>query len=265
MLLFLILRPIAARIKISIVNYTNTLPFRWALHRSGLKEKIDLQEDVPSICARKLKDRTVQLALVPVALLPELDEYHIVTKYCIGANGIVDSVKLYHDVPVEEIGEVLLDYQSRSSVNLTRVLFKFFWKKEVKFTDASPGFENSVNKTTAAVVIGDRTFALNGRYRYETDLAGAWKQFTGLPFVFAAWVSNERLPASFISEFEQVLKHGVDHIDQAVKEEYTGKVLSPAQITEYLKERIDYRLDQAKLIALEQFLGFLGRLKNQDR
>jgi chorismate dehydratase len=258
------LPPIADRIKISIVNYTNTLPFRWALHRSELKHKIDLQEDVPSLCARKLKEGIVQLALVPVALLPELNEYHIVTRYCIGANGIVDSVKLYHDVPITEIKDVLLDYQSKSSVNLTRVLFKFFWKKEVKYTDASPGFENKVKGRTAAVVIGDRTFALNGKYKFETDLAEAWKQFTGLPFVFAAWVSNERLPASFISEFEGVLNSGVMHIDDAVKDEYRGTVLSASQITEYLKERIDYNLDQPKLIALEQFLGFLARLRNPD-
>ena len=64
--------------KISIVNYTNTLPFRWALHNSNFIKKIDLQEDIPSICAQKLKYQQVDVALVPVALLPELNNYYII-------------------------------------------------------------------------------------------------------------------------------------------------------------------------------------------
>ena len=66
-MLFLILQPISSPLKISIVNYTNTLPFKWALKRSEFLKKIDLQEDIPSICAQKLKFRQVDLALVPVA------------------------------------------------------------------------------------------------------------------------------------------------------------------------------------------------------
>src|ERR1043165_5556204 len=100
---FVILPPISKVISISIVNYTNTLPFRWALKRSPLLEQIDLQEDIPSQCAQKLRNKQVDLALVPVALLGELKEFSINTKYCIGADGIVDSVKLYHDVPLKDI------------------------------------------------------------------------------------------------------------------------------------------------------------------
>lgn len=121
------------KIKISIVNYTNTLPFKWALKRSELLKKIDLQEDIPSICAQKLKFNQVDLALVPVALIPELDTYFIETDFCIGADGIVDSVKLYSSVPLSEIKTVTLDYQSKSSITLTKILFQFFWKQEVVF------------------------------------------------------------------------------------------------------------------------------------
>src|SRR5688572_6575193 len=101
------------KIRISIVNYTNTLPFKWALKRDSLLKRIDLQEDIPSICAQKLKFGQVDLALVPVALIPELDKYFIETDYCIGADGVVDSVKLYSEVPLEEITSITLDYQSK--------------------------------------------------------------------------------------------------------------------------------------------------------
>lgn len=245
--------------RVSIVNYTNTLPFKWALKRSSILEKIELQEDIPSICAQKLKYRQVELALVPVALLGELDEYYIETDFCIGANGKVDTVKLYSQVPVEQIRSVKLDYQSRTSIQLARVLFKFHWKKEADFIDARPGFEKEINATEAAVVIGDRTFALNGKFAYEYDLSEMWKEFTGLPFVFAAWVAWEKLPGDFINDFNSTLRFGLDNIARAVNEE-EEKPIGEKEILHYLRERIDYRLDEEKLKALRLFLGYTKQL-----
>lgn len=248
------------KIRISIVNYTNTLPFKWALKRSSVLEKIDLQEDIPSICAQKLKYKQVDLALVPVALIPELDSYFIETDYCIGANGKVDSVKLYSAVPLQEITTVTLDYQSKSSITLTKVLFKFFWKLPVTFLDAKPGFEHDIKNTDAAVVIGDRTFDINGVHSYEYDLAEEWKKFTGLPFVFAAWLSTEKLPEHFIAEFNAVLQHGVDNIHQAVEDDFHVKNLSKPLTLSYLTQRIDYRLNEEKRKALALFLEYIARL-----
>src|SRR6476620_11052768 len=193
------------KIRISIVNYTNTLPFKWALKNNAIMDKIVLEEDIPSICAQKLKFKQVDLALVPVALLPELDKYYIETDYCIGADGIVDSVKLYSDAPLSEITEIVLDYHSKSSITLTRVLSRFFWKIHVLFREGKPGFEKEIGANKAAVVIGDRTFSLNGKFKYEYDLAEEWKKFTYLPFVFAAWVSSEKLDPNFVKTFNSVL------------------------------------------------------------
>lgn len=248
------------KIKISIVNYTNTLPFKWALKKSDLLQRMDLQEDIPSICGQKLKFGQVDLALIPVAVLAELDAFFIETDFCIGARGRVDSVKLFSRVPLEEIKTVTLDYQSRSSITLTKVLLKFFWKKEVQYLEAKPGFEEQIAGSNAAVVIGDRTFGMNGHYAYEYDLAEEWKKFTGLPFVFAAWVSTRQLPKDFINHFNTVLKYGVEHTLQAIEESGPVKNLSPEQTAEYLTQRIDYRLDAGKRKALDLFLGYIQQL-----
>ncbi len=244
-------------IKISIVNYTNTLPFKWALKNSPLISEIDLQEDIPSICAQKLKFNQVDLALVPVALLPELDNYFIETNYCIGAVGRVDSVKLYSNVPLTEIKTITLDYQSKSSIALTKVLCKFFWKLDVTFINAKPNFEQNIGGTNAAVVIGDRTFKLNGTFEYEYDLAEEWKLFTGLPFVFAAWVSTHKLNADFILKFNSVLKYGVDNCRQAIDENEKSLTITKQKTIEYLTQRINYNLDADKLKALQLFLGYI--------
>lgn len=236
------------------------MPFKWAIKRSPILEKIDLQEDIPSICAQKLKYKQVDLALIPVALLPELDTYFIETSYCIGSNGRVDSVKLFSQVPLSEIRTITLDYQSKSSITLTKVLVKFFWKLDVQFLEAKPGFEKEVSGTNAAVVIGDRTFGMNGHYPHEFDLAVEWKKMTGLPFVFAAWVSTEKLPGDFIQEFNAVLKYGVDHTLEAVDSDYNLQNLSKEKTIEYLTERINYDLDAGKLEALKLFLEYISKL-----
>lgn len=247
------------KVRVSIVNYTNTLPFKWALKNSALATDIDLQEDTPSQCAQKLKNGLADLALVPVALVPELDRYFIETDFCIGANGKVDSVKLYSEVPLEKIKTVILDYQSRSSIALTRILFKFYWKREMEFAAAAHGFENEVGSTTAIVVIGDRTFPLNGKYAFEYDLAEEWKKFTALPFIFAAWVSTIKLPPEFITRFNDTLRHGVNNIEKAV-EENPPAVLTKEQALFYLTKRIDYALDVQKLEAMRLFLHYMGQL-----
>ncbi|MGZ3882659.1 MAG: menaquinone biosynthetic enzyme MqnA/MqnD family protein [Bacteroidia bacterium] len=252
----------APKIKISIVSYFNTLPFRYGLKHSGILEKIDLQEDMPSICAQKLKFGQVDVGLVPVALLPELDEYKIITGYCIGANGKVDSVKLYSQVPLDEIKTITLDYQSRSSVTLTRVLNKFFWKKNIEFTDARPGFEDQINGQHAAVVIGDRTFKLNGTFAYEYDLAEEWKKFTGLPFVFAAWVSTSpAADAAFENELNSALQWGIWNTEKALAD---SAATFPAGFDprDYLQNKISYPLDAKKTEALNLFLGYISRLNS---
>jgi chorismate dehydratase len=245
---------------ISIVNYTNTLPFKWSLKKSEFIKKIDLQEDIPSICAQKLKYGQVDLALVPVALLPELDHYFIETDFCIGTKGVVDSVKLYSNVPLSEIKNISLDYQSKSSITLTKVLCKFYWKIKPQFIDAKPGFEKNITGDNANVVIGDRTFELNGKFNYEYDLASEWKKFTGLPFVFAAWVSTEKLDKDFILEFNSVLQFGVAHCAKAVDECENDLRITKEKALDYLIHKIDYYLDTEKRKALDLFLDYISRL-----
>src|SRR6185369_11597556 len=115
--------------------------------------------------------------------------HHIISDYCIGADGDVGSVLLLSDVPMSEIKNVLLDYQSRTSVTLAQVLADKYWRIKPRWTDAKENYERDIKGTTAGVVIGDRTFALKNKFKYTYDLSGEWKIFTGLPFVFACWVA----------------------------------------------------------------------------
>src|ERR1035437_7157481 len=168
------------RYSVSIVSYTNTLPLRYGISKSNLLSEMDLQLDIPAVCAQKLIANSVDIGLIPVAVIPLLKEHYIISKYCIGSNERVDTVKLYSHVSLEKIETIYLDYQSRTSIMLAKVLAKNYWKIHPAFINAAAGFENTTKGNNAAVVIGDRCFALNDTFPYEYDLAFEWKKYTKL-------------------------------------------------------------------------------------
>ena len=241
---------------VSIVNYYNTTPFLYGIHHSDFLSQIQLELDIPSVCAQKFKNKRVEIGLVPVAILPELESYQIITDYCIGAVGKVDSVKLFSEKPLEELTHVLLDYQSKTSVTLVQILNKHFWKKNIQFIHATEGFEKQISGTTGAVIIGDRTFVLT-THPYQYDLSEEWQKHTSLPFVFACWVSNVPLSDMFISEFNKTLAYGVNHIEEAVIEK-PNKALGNNAL-DYLKNKISYHLDVDKRKGMELFLELISK------
>ena len=243
-------------LKISAVSYLNTVPFIHGLKQSELIHSIDLQLDYPSICADKLINGTVDLALVPVAVIPKLQHAHIISDYCIGANGAVDSVCLYSDVPITKIESIGLDYQSRTSVALLKILLKEYWQLNPELKKADVGFEGDIKGKHAALVIGDRAFALNTKHAYIYDLSAIWKEMTGLPFVFAAWVANKKLPKDFIIVFNKALEKGLSDIDTALALE-GANYPNCTNPKDYLNNKISYTLDAEKKKGMELFLNKL--------
>jgi chorismate dehydratase len=249
------------KIRISAVKYANTYPFIYGLKESGFEKKVILETDHPSDCAAKLISGKVDIGLIPVAALPLLNEYHIISDYCIGANGNVRTVMLLSDSPLEKIRTVFLDYRSRSSVNLSKVLAKNYWKKEFRWIDTSIGFDfRNIGPEEAVVLIGDQCFEFEKSFRYKIDLARQWKEFSGLPFVFACWTANKKLDNDFIEEFNKALQLGVKNIDAVVKKfgktgTITGKILKT-----YLTENIDYNFNNEKKMGLKLFLELMSKL-----
>ncbi len=239
-----------SKIKVGAVSYLNTKPLLYGLERSSIKEKIDLTLAYPAQLVKQLQTEKIDLALLPVAALQEIEAAKIVANYGIAANGNVVSVALFCQVPLHEIETVILDYQSRTSVRLTQLLFAEFWKQDVQFLPAGNDFINEIKGNTAAVIIGDRALEQLPNFKYNYDLSAAWKSFTGLPFVFAAWVSNKNLSAEFLAEFNTANAIGLAHIDEIAE----ANTIPYYSLTTYYKENICYRLGEAKKKGLALFL-----------
>lgn len=249
------------KVKISAVSYTNTLPFVYGLENSDIINHIHLSKDIPSICAYKLLNNEVDIGLVPVAVLPKLKHSEILSDYCIGASAPVRSVILASYKPLVEVNTILLDYHSRSSVMLTRILAKHYWKIDVKWTDTNEGFQNRISKNEAAVIIGDKAMNIENDFPYVYDLAQEWINFTKLPFVFAAWIANKPIGETFKNEFNEALKFGIDNIDKAINESDLSYLSDHINVNEYLTKNIDFKLDNNKRKGLELFLKFASEFQ----
>lgn len=230
------------KLKVSAVSYTNSKPFVFGLLHSDILDKIELSLDIPSVCALKLIENQVDIGLVPVAALLQIPNYHIISDYCIGANGAVDSVFIFSNKPISEIKTLKLDSQSRTSNNLARVLIKNYWKCTPEFVE----HENA----DAFVQIGDRTFGKKDQFLFHYDLSEEWFKFTGLPFAFAVWASNKPISESFKDEFNAALKFGLEQRDRVLND---LKSVDNFDLSDYLMNKIDFNLNEDKLKAIKKF------------
>jgi len=239
------------RIKISAVSYTNTKPFIYGIERSEVKNQIDLSLDIPSDCAAKLIDNKVDIGLIPVAAIPFVPNANIIGSYCIGSVGAVNSVFIFSNVPADQIKTVKLDLHSRTSNNLAKVLLKFHFKVAVDFTT------DQTAETDAIVLIGDRTFGKKEDYAFAYDMGEEWMKFTGLPFVYAAWVANKTIDANFVAAFDEALKFGLAHRRELLKELPST---TNFDLEDYLLHKLDFELTNEKRKALALFLNYISEL-----
>ena len=240
------------RVKISAVSYANTYPFLYGIDKKLDSNTYELSLDVPSECARKLQHNEVDLGLIPVAMIPQIENAEIISDYCIGADGAVKTVLLMSMIPLEEIKTVYLDTDSRSSAQLLKILALEYWKADWDYKELPNDFATN-KKIESILLIGDKT-QKPLPYTYIYDLAEVWKDFTGKPFVFAAWVANKKLDSSFIEEFNKAISFGLENISKSIKE---YNVSHNYDLEEYLTKYISYNFNEDKKNALKQYLGFI--------
>jgi chorismate dehydratase len=243
------------KIRVGAVSYLNTKPLIYGLDHGIMNGQAELIIDYPSRIASMLLKDEIDVGLVPVAIIPEMKEHYIISDYCIGSVGEVASVCLFSQVPMEKIESVLLDYQSRTSIALLKVLIKNFWNIDVVFKETSGDYQSQIAGTTAGLVIGDRALQQRKISPFIYDLGSEWKKLTGLPFVFAAWISNKKLDDQFIDEFNKANLFGLSKLDDVVREHH----YEIFDLHHYYKDCISFDLDKNKRKGLELFLKMIEK------
>jgi len=243
-------------IRITAISYYNTLPFIYGLKHSGLLSDYKLNLEVPSVSAQKIIANEAEIGLIPVGALPGITNYHLVSNLCIGADKDVKSVLLLANSVLTEIKTIYLDTDSLTSVNLVRILARKYWKISPQWKSLSE-LRGKISGNEGMVLIGDKTFGLSEQYPYCYDLAGEWIKYTGLPFVFAVWISRMPLPLDFEKSFQAALAWGVEHRKESIIMAVNPHI-TDQELISYLKNDISYNLDEQKKKGMELFLKYLS-------
>ena len=241
--------------RISASSYSNTAPLIWSFLYGSQHGSVEIVLDnAPARSAELLAAGRVDAALVPVIAYQEIDGVRLIPDVCVGARERVRSVCLVtRGCELEDVRSVSLDRSSRTSVVLTKVLFREFIGHEPEWKTAEPNISDMLSDSDAALVIGDPALRLwrgLGPAARVYDLAELWHRHTGLGFVFAMWMTRQ---ASSPLDFAAVRNEGVGHIDEIVSNYLPEIGLSSEEMTAYLTQNVSYTIDGSMQKGLELY------------
>jgi chorismate dehydratase len=247
-------------VQIGTVPYFNAFPLVHYLpeHLPGAV----ISEWLPSEMRQQLAEHKLDLALLPVAELLFLPQGKIVSNCCIACNGAVRSVLLFSRKPIEQIRTLSLDTASRSSVMVCELILRHFYGIQPETYRLEQSQNPNDCQTDAFLIIGDRALAYRPSdcctsdcWQYRYDIGKLWKEKTGLPLVFAAWVGCSDNP-SLATALESARDRGLQNLESILDDkERQGIVLPLArnQILDYYRRAIVYTMRESEHVGLRRF------------
>ena len=244
--------------RISIIEYLNAAPLNYGFKHGLGYEHFHLQFHVPSVCADRLRDGSVDAGIVSSIEYLRIPGLRIVPGLCIASPKRVRSVGILSKVPPEEIRSLALDTSSRSSVVLARILLKERYGATPSTEEMPPDLDAMLERHDAAVMIGDQFMRSRREGLLVMDLAEEWHAWTGLPFVFALWLVREDAPELPLAGgvgpfFHRSLDLGMQHLPEIIDEAWRGIGWTKLELREYLTGNISYVLGEAERESLGLF------------
>lgn len=247
------------------IPWINAFPVYGAIDR-GL---IPVNAEVVSGTASELND-LLAAAELDVSVVSAVEyarnaaAYHLLPDLAISCDGPVRSVKLFSRRPVEQLDRstVLITASSRTSVLLLELLCRHRWSVTPRFATARAEAMDLEQLRglphEAVLVIGDAALLLaaEGRYPVEIDLGAEWKQWTGLPFVFAVWAARRQSDQEAAGQVHRSLlasrEWGLAHLDQLAGDAAAATGL-PLRVCRPYFDGLDYGLSYRHLAGLTDF------------
>jgi len=235
--------------KLGAVPYLNALPL---IHH--LKELPRLE--APAALARLLKIGEVDIATAPVVALFENPSLTLVSDVCIGSNGTVGSVKVFFMAPGIDLSNartIYLDMESKTSILLLKVLLKFKYGRdldEMTFFHPIPP-----RHCEAKLLIGDKAMKELAGHP-PADLGYEWTSWTGLPFVYAAWISrHSEISERAAAEIQSARDRGVSNIPSVIP----AQTVFPFETVKNYLENLVYTLGPKEREGLGLFRDYVSR------
>lgn len=244
--------------RISASSYSNTAPLVWSFLYGQNHGKVEIILDTaPARSAQLLADDRVDAALVPVIAFQQIEGARLVPDVCVGAKERVRSVCLVtKGEDLENVRTVALDISSKTSVALTKIIFKEFLCFEPEFKIAEPNIKEMLTNADCALLIGDpalsiaeRSSPVGSRLR-KFDLAETWRKYTGLGFVFATWMSKkDKIDIDFAAARDE----GIAHIDEIISNYQSELGLDRSELRKYLTENISFSIDASMRAGMDLY------------
>jgi chorismate dehydratase len=255
-----------SRPRVGHIQFLNCLPIYWGLVRSGALLDVELFKDTPD----RLNDALVRgdLDIGPISLVEYLrhaDELVLLPDVAVGSDGPVLSVNLVSQVPLASLDgrRVALGSTSRTSVLLTRLWLASVHGVQPSYFDCPPDLTAMLLEADAAVLIGDAalraTYDAPRRGLTVHDLGAVWKDWTGLPMVFAVWAArrsyaseNPGLVKDVHEAFVRSRDDALEHVDEVAVQAARWEVFDAATLANYFRT-LDFSLGPRQVDGLMEF------------
>ncbi len=240
-------------LQIGAVPFSNGLPLSYYL--PDFMPGPSVRQAVPSQLGPMLARGDLDVAMLSTIELLRHPEYSYIPGMGVCSDGPVRSVLLWTRRHPSELTTVALDGNSLSSTMMTRILFREFWKTAPKFVDYTPPLENGLKAADAALTIGDSSFvdAPDGAYEY-VDLGQVWKELTGLPFVYAVWVTRGGVdPEAIAGPFQQAMEKGVANLKTLAENCAKNGAQNAEFFHDYLTQSVYYPIENNELAGMKRY------------
>jgi chorismate dehydratase len=244
--------------RISSSSYSNTAPLIWSFLYGRERGKYELVLDnAPARSAELLLQKRVDAAFVPVIAYQMIEDL-LVVPVCVGSKAKVKSVCLVtKGEDLKDAKSVSLDISSKTSVALTKIIFREFFEFEPVWKTSAPNLESMLTDSDCALLIGDPALMVDEKKYRKFDLAEVWKQHTGFGFVFAMWMANrDRSEIARQIDFEAAKDDGLQHLDEIIANYQMEIPLSVEDFRSYLTENIAFEVDESMLKGLNLYFLF---------
>ncbi len=249
-------------LRISASSYSNTAPLIWSFLYGANRGKIEIILDTaPARSAQLLAQNRVDAALVPVIEYQRIENARLVPEVCVGAKEKVRSVCLVtKGVDLRSAKTVALDVSSRTSVALTKIIFREFYGFEPNYKEAKPDLSEMLSDSHCALLIGDPALTIDESLYRKYDLAELWREYTGFGFVFAMWMTREEKKETAKSiDFAAARNEGLRHLDEIISNYENEIPLAREDFKNYLSENISYSIDENMGKGLELFFELANK------
>jgi chorismate dehydratase len=254
------------RPRVGHIDFLNCLPLYDGLVRSGGLLDVRLRRETPDVLNGLLL--AGELDIGPISLVPALQHHRdlvVLPDIAVGSDGPVLSVVLVSKRPVSELdgAHIALGSTSRTSVLLAQMLLAQRYDVKASFETTAPDLPAMLRMADAAVLIGDpalrATYEAPGLGLHVLDLGAAWRDWTGLPMVFAVWAARrsyfDEHPSQVVAvqqSFRASLTDSLARVDEVAARAAQWEPFDAATLAGYF-QALDFRLGARQLEGVAEF------------